>query len=312
MAHGRVFPAVSLQGSGNAFASVTVTGGASGARPRLRFRLAISPSGLRRRAHAPVADARGAARECVHRRAGDALSGPRACRSMAPGPVRAASGPRAPTGAQLPPCPNDMATFTNNGAPTSVTISNSTSINTIEFDAAAPAYSFTVQNGATFTSTASAYHPVRRSAGLHVNSGATMAIGERTLLSRSRRWRAAATLQSVTSDPSTTPDYLGKHQHHVLGRHRGAGTLEIDGARSADADRHRAARSAAMSISAIARPMARLTINGGSLTVNDLAQAWWSKAERSPSSMAARCSRRRALCDLSRRIRDGQSRRRHS
>src|SRR5262249_61899676 len=47
--------------------------------------------------------------------------------------------------------PDNAATFTNNSAPTSVTISNSTSINTIEFAAGAPAYSFTVQNGATFT-----------------------------------------------------------------------------------------------------------------------------------------------------------------
>src|SRR5262245_33641172 len=42
-----------------------------------------------------------------------------------------------------PIVPNNTATFTNNGAPTSVTISNSTSINTIQFDAAVPAYSFT-------------------------------------------------------------------------------------------------------------------------------------------------------------------------
>jgi len=49
--------------------------------------------------------------------------------------------------------PDITATFTNNGAPTSVTISTSTSINTIDFTAAAPAYSFTVQNGATFTIT---------------------------------------------------------------------------------------------------------------------------------------------------------------
>src|SRR5215218_7215571 len=50
-----------------------------------------------------------------------------------------------------PAVPDGTATFNNNGAPTSVTISNSTSINTIAFDTAAPAYSFTVQNGATFT-----------------------------------------------------------------------------------------------------------------------------------------------------------------
>ena len=42
-----------------------------------------------------------------------------------------------------PTVPDDIATFTNNGAPTSV-ISNSTSINTIQFTAAAPAYSFTI------------------------------------------------------------------------------------------------------------------------------------------------------------------------
>ena len=56
----------------------------------------------------------------------------------------------------IPPntVPDNTATFANNG-PTSVTISNSTSINTIEFAAGAPAYSFTVQNGATFTITGS-------------------------------------------------------------------------------------------------------------------------------------------------------------
>src|SRR5215470_18084700 len=42
-----------------------------------------------------------------------------------------------------PDIPDNTATFTNNAAPTSVTISNPTSINTIQFDAAAPAYFFT-------------------------------------------------------------------------------------------------------------------------------------------------------------------------
>jgi fibronectin-binding autotransporter adhesin len=44
--------------------------------------------------------------------------------------------------------PDNTATFTNNGAPTSVTISNDATINTILFTAAAPSYSFT--NSATF------------------------------------------------------------------------------------------------------------------------------------------------------------------
>ncbi|MBV8321718.1 MAG: autotransporter domain-containing protein [Hyphomicrobiales bacterium] len=45
--------------------------------------------------------------------------------------------------------PDNKATFTNNAAPRSVTISNDASINTIQFTAAAPAYSFT--NSANFS-----------------------------------------------------------------------------------------------------------------------------------------------------------------
>ncbi|MGZ3320848.1 MAG: hypothetical protein ACXU9C_07660, partial [Xanthobacteraceae bacterium] len=51
-----------------------------------------------------------------------------------------------------PIVPDGTATFSNAG-PTSVTISNTTSINTIALDALAPAYSFTIQNGVTFTIT---------------------------------------------------------------------------------------------------------------------------------------------------------------
>src|SRR6516165_2713872 len=47
--------------------------------------------------------------------------------------------------------PDNIATFTNNGAATSVTVSSSTSINTIQFTAAAPAYSFTINPFATFS-----------------------------------------------------------------------------------------------------------------------------------------------------------------
>src|SRR5262249_41913405 len=43
-----------------------------------------------------------------------------------------------------PTVPDNIATFTNNGSPTSVTISSTPSIGTIQFNAAAPAYSFTV------------------------------------------------------------------------------------------------------------------------------------------------------------------------
>ncbi|MGY4568818.1 uncharacterized protein with beta-barrel porin domain [Bradyrhizobium sp. USDA 3256] len=53
-----------------------------------------------------------------------------------------------------PTVPDGSATFANNGAPTSVTISASTSINTIQFGAGVPAYSFILQgNGTTLTVT---------------------------------------------------------------------------------------------------------------------------------------------------------------
>ena len=41
-----------------------------------------------------------------------------------------------------PTVPDNKATFTNNGAPTSVTISTDASINIMQFNAAAPAYTF--------------------------------------------------------------------------------------------------------------------------------------------------------------------------
>src|SRR5262245_3635231 len=50
-----------------------------------------------------------------------------------------------------PDVPDNAATFTNNGAPTSVTISDDASINTIQFTAGAPAFSFvTIGTGITF------------------------------------------------------------------------------------------------------------------------------------------------------------------
>src|SRR5713101_3218212 len=50
-----------------------------------------------------------------------------------------------------PTVPDNQATFTNNGAPAAVTISNTVAINTLRFTTAAPAFSFTVGNAATFT-----------------------------------------------------------------------------------------------------------------------------------------------------------------
>jgi autotransporter-associated beta strand protein len=52
-----------------------------------------------------------------------------------------------------PTVPDNTATFTNNGAPTSVTISNNASINTLQFTTAAPAYTFSTGNFANFAIT---------------------------------------------------------------------------------------------------------------------------------------------------------------
>ena len=70
--------------------------------------------------------------------------------------------------------PDGTATFTNNGAPTAVTITNTASIDSMQFTAAAPAYSFTVNNGAAFTvntgiTTASPQLP-----NFQVNTGSTL------------------------------------------------------------------------------------------------------------------------------------------
>jgi hypothetical protein len=74
--------------------------------------------------------------------------------------------------------PDNTATFTNNSAPKSVTISSSTSINTIEFTATAPAYSFTVQNGATFTITGGIINNPSLEPAFTVNAGSALTVGD--------------------------------------------------------------------------------------------------------------------------------------
>ena len=157
--------------------------------------------------------------------------------ALAPGAAYAVDGTWTGPGAEwttgtnwssTPTVPDNTATFTNNAAPTSVTISNNASINTIEFDAAAPAYSFTVENGATFTitnqtSNGSSFFPA-----FSVNTGATMALGD----------GAFAVVESLAgggnvivgpSDSSTTLIVGGNTSSTFSGKLSGAGTLEIDG-----------------------------------------------------------------------------------
>jgi hypothetical protein len=80
--------------------------------------------------------------------------------ALAPNAARAVDGTWTGPGAEwtdgtnwssTPAVPDDTATFANNAAPTSVTISNDASINTIQFAAGAPAFNFTTSGaGITF------------------------------------------------------------------------------------------------------------------------------------------------------------------
>src|SRR5262249_47941968 len=126
---------------------------------------------------------------------------------------------------------DNTATFTGNGAPTSVTISNSTSINTIDFDAAAPAYSFLIQNGATFTinnaiNTSSSFGPA-----FSVNAGATLALGDRVFAeigSLADGPAGGGTVRIGTSNPNTVLSIAGNSSTTFSGSFAGAGSLELD------------------------------------------------------------------------------------
>jgi hypothetical protein len=74
--------------------------------------------------------------------------------------------------------PDNTATFANNGATTSVTISNNASINTIDFSAAVSAYSFTVQNGATFALNGGIINNPGLEPAFTVNAGSALTAGD--------------------------------------------------------------------------------------------------------------------------------------
>src|SRR5690349_15844604 len=76
-----------------------------------------------------------------------------------------------------PTVPDNNAIFINNGAPTSVSISNDASINTLTFGSNAPGYSFAIGNGANLTlgnvDNTSAFNPA-----FQVSAGGTFTIGD--------------------------------------------------------------------------------------------------------------------------------------
>src|SRR5262249_18806966 len=133
----------------------------------------------------------------------------------------------------IPPntVPNGTATFANNGAPTSVTISNSTSIDTIQFNAGAPTYSFTVQNGATFTITTSIINNPSFEPVFTVNAGAALTVGNGAFVEIG----SLAGGGTVTIGPSSSSSLLsivGNGATTFSGAFAGRGSLELDNAAS--------------------------------------------------------------------------------
>ena len=161
--------------------------------------------------------------------------------------------------------PDNLATFTNNGAPTSVTISNTTSINTIAFDAAAPAYSFTVQNGATFTVNNSS----SSTSNFSVSSGATLAIGNGGSVEIGSLAGAGA-LQLGASDPNTLLFIAGSTSTTFSGVISGPGSIELDDAASLRLTGTGSVIGGDLDLCLCST--GSLTIDGGSLTVNGFAQ----------------------------------------
>src|SRR6516165_6148289 len=127
--------------------------------------------------------------------------------------------------------PDNTATFTNNSAPTSVTISNSASINTIEFTATAPAYSFTVQNGATFTITSGIINNPSLEPAFTVNAGSALTVGDGAFVEIG----SLAGGGRVTIGPSSSSSLLsivGNGATTFSGTFSGAGSIELDNADS--------------------------------------------------------------------------------
>ncbi len=131
-----------------------------------------------------------------------------------------------------PTVPDGTATFTNNGAPTSVTISNNASIGTLQFDAAAPAYSFTVRNAATFTINTDVVNDSAFTHGFKVDTGATLAISDGVIAeigSLADGASGGGTVSIGPSDPSTLLFIAGSSSTTFSGKFSGAGSFETDG-----------------------------------------------------------------------------------
>ena len=178
-----------------------------------------------------------------------------------------------------PAVPDGTATFTNNGAPTAVMISNSTSIGTMEFTTAAPAYSFTVTNGASFainTGVASTSLPLPNFA---VNAGATLTAGDGanvTIGTLSNGASGGGTVVVGPTDPLAFLSISPATNTTFSGSFSGAGSIELSNTSSTLT---LTGASNGGNIGTIGGDLTLcncfgggLTISGGSLTVNGFNQ----------------------------------------
>ena len=172
----------------------------------------VRPSGL------PV----GVALKCVAWSAGVAIVASGAGSARAVDGTWVGAGSEWTTGSNwssAPVVPDGTATFTNNGAPTAVTISNSTSIGTMEFTTAAPAYSFTVTNSASFAINSAVTSTSPTLPNFAVNAGATLTAGDGanvTIGTLSNGASGGGTVVVGPTDPARLPEHQPCHQHDLL------------------------------------------------------------------------------------------------
>jgi autotransporter-associated beta strand protein/T5SS/PEP-CTERM-associated repeat protein len=171
----------------------------------------------------------------------------------------------------IPPntVPDNTATFANNG-PTSVTISSSTSINTIEFAAGASAYSFTVQNGATFTINGSIINNPSLEPAFTINAGSALTVGNGAF-AEIGSLAGGGRVTIGPSDASSLLSIAGNSATTFSGSFSGAGSLELDNGASltltgASNGGNIGTIGGDLMLCAICSAPA-LTISGGSLTV---------------------------------------------
>jgi autotransporter-associated beta strand protein/T5SS/PEP-CTERM-associated repeat protein len=129
-----------------------------------------------------------------------------------------------------PATPTNNALFTNNGAPTTVNISGNATIETMEFTAAAPAYSFNVTAGASFTVNTGITSASPTLPSFQVNVGSTLTFGDGTDVFIGSLGDGAAgggTIVIGPTDPSAYLTIAGGATTTFSGSFSGAGSLEL-------------------------------------------------------------------------------------